>query len=116
MFFGVPANTAVDWIDFSKIAIPQADEQQRLLANIIIQSNLHRKPLPRFWYLPRGLKAAIVMTGDDHSSNGTPGRFDRYNQLSDSIGHNTAQDVADWKAIRVPSGDHVGYEPNSVSW
>ena len=68
MFFGLPANTGVDWIDFNKIAIPQADEQQRLLANIIIQGNLHRKPLPRFWYLPRGLKAAIVMTGDDHAS------------------------------------------------
>ncbi len=35
-----------DWVDFNKIAIPQADEQQRLLANIILQSNLHRKPLP----------------------------------------------------------------------
>ncbi len=67
-----------DWIDFSKIAIPQADEQQRLLANIILQSNLHRKPLPRFWYLPRDLKAAIVMTGDDHAMNGTVGRFNQY--------------------------------------
>ena len=60
-----------DWVDFNKVAIPQADEQQRLLANIILQSNLHRKPLPRFWYLPRDLKAAIVMTGDDHADNGT---------------------------------------------
>ena len=24
------------------------------------------KPLPRFWYLPRGQKAVVVMTGDDH--------------------------------------------------
>lgn len=100
MFFGLPANTGADWIDFNKVAIPQADEQQRLLANIIIQNNLHRKPLPRFWYLPRALKAAIVMTGDDHASNGTVGRFNQYNHLSDSIGHNTAQDVTDWTAIR----------------
>jgi hypothetical protein len=77
MFFGLPPNTGADWIDFNKIAIPQADEQQRLLANIILQGNLHRKPLPRFWYLPRGLKAAIVMTGDDHGVNGTAGRFDQ---------------------------------------
>lgn len=96
LFFGLPANTGADWIDFNKIAIPQADEQQRLLANIIIQNNLHRKPLPRFWYLPRSLKAAIVMTGDDHASNGTVGRFNQYLTL----GPNTAQDVADWKAIR----------------
>ena len=38
----------------SKVAIPQADEQQRLLANLITQMNLDRTPLPRFWYLPRG--------------------------------------------------------------
>ena len=30
------------YIDLNKVAIPQADEQQRLLANIIIQSNLAR--------------------------------------------------------------------------
>jgi len=85
-----------DWIDFNKIAIPQADEQQRLLANIIMQANLHRKPLPRFWYLPRDLKAAIIMTGDDHSNNGTEPRFNQYKTL----GPNTPQDVADWKAVR----------------
>jgi hypothetical protein len=96
MFFGLPANTGADWIDLNKVAIPQADEQQRLLANIIIQNNLHRKPLPRFWYLPRSLKAAIVMTGDDHANNGTVGRFNQYLTL----GPNTAQDVADWTAIR----------------
>jgi hypothetical protein len=88
-----------DWIDFNKIAIPQADEQQRLLANIILQSNLHRKPLPRFWYLPKQLKAAVVMTGDDHANNGTTGRFNQYL----SFGSNTPQDVADWNAIRATS-------------
>ena len=93
MFYG---GTSPDWIDFDKIAIPQADEQQRLLANIILQSNLHRKPLPRFWYLPRDLKAAIVMTGDDHAVNGTVDRFNHYLTL----GPNTAQDIADWKAVR----------------
>jgi Concanavalin A-like lectin/glucanases superfamily/Bacterial Ig-like domain/Secretion system C-terminal sorting domain len=93
-----------DWIDFNKVAIPQADEQQRLLANIILQSNLHRKPLPRFWYLPRDLKAAIVMTGDDHANNGTPGRFDQYIAL----GNNTPQDVADWRAVRGSSYMYPG--------
>ncbi len=96
LFFGLPANSGVDWVDFSKISIPQADEQQRLLANIILQSNLHRKPLPRFWYLPRGLKAAVVMTGDDHGNNGTVGRFNQYMTL----GPNSPQDVLNWTAIR----------------
>ena len=85
-----------DWVDFNKVAIPQADEQQRLLANIILQNNLHNMPLPRFWYLPRDLKAAVVMTGDDHALNGTTGRFDQYLTL----GPNTPQDIADWKAVR----------------
>lgn len=88
-----------NWIDLGKVAIPQADEQQRLLANIILQGNLHRKPLPRFWYLPRDLKAAIVMTGDDHGTNETAGRFNQYAQM----GHNSPEDIADWKAIRATS-------------
>jgi hypothetical protein len=88
-----------DWLDFNKVTIPQADEQQRLLANIILLSNLHRKPLPRFWYLPRDLKAAIVMTGDNHTTNGTTGRFYQYLTL----GPNSAQDIADWKAVRATS-------------
>jgi hypothetical protein len=104
LFFGLPAGTGADWIDFNKIAIPQADEQQRLLANIILQNNLHRKPLPRFWYLPRDLKAAIVMTGDDHANNGTTGRFNQYLTL----GPNTAQDIADWKAVRGTSYIYPG--------
>ena len=58
--------------------IPQADEQQRLLANLITCMNADRMPLPRFWYFPRGEKAVVVMTGDDHANNGTAGRFDQY--------------------------------------
>ena len=91
-----------DWVDFNKIQIPQADEQQHLLTNIILLSNLHRKPLPHLWFLPNGLKAAVVMTGDDHNFNnypgstGTEGRFNEYLTL----GPNTPQDVADWKAVR----------------
>lgn len=97
MFFGISPEP--DWIDFNKIAIPQADEQQHLLTNIIIKNNLHRKPLPKFWFLPRKLKAAIVMTGDDHNVNGTTTRFDQYL----TMGPNTPQDVADWKAVRATS-------------
>ena len=84
------------WIDLSKVAIPQADEQMRLLSNIIVRGNLHRKPLPKFWFLPQGHKAAVVMTGDDHLNDGTTGRFEIYKTL----GPNTQQDVKDWKAIR----------------
>lgn len=99
LFFGnASGDPQPDWVNLDKVAIPQADEQQRLLTNIIIQSSLHKMPLPRFWFLPSGHKAAVVMTGDDHGSGGTIGRFNQYLSLSGS--HNNPTDVADWKAIR----------------
>ena len=70
LFYGAKSgDVQPDWIDLDKVAIPQADEQQRLLANLILQMNADRKPLPRFWYFPRGEKAVVVMTGDDHGSS-----------------------------------------------
>ena len=67
LFFGAaPGDVQPDWVNLDKVAIPQADEQQRLLANMIELMSRDRTPTPRFWYLPRGLKAAVVMTGDDH--------------------------------------------------
>ena len=56
-----------NWVDLNKVAIPQADEQQRLLANTIIFMNAVKSMLPRFWYFPHGYEAAVVMTGDDHA-------------------------------------------------
>ncbi|MDQ1535508.1 MAG: large repetitive protein, partial [Actinomycetota bacterium] len=72
LFFGASASDPQpDWVDLNKVAIPQADEQQRLLANLVLQMEKARMPLPRFWYLPRGKKAVVVMTGDDHANGGT---------------------------------------------
>ena len=62
-----------DWVNLGKVAIPQADEQQRLLANLVTQMSADRMPMPRFWYFPRGERAVVVMTGDDHTSGGTRG-------------------------------------------
>jgi cysteine-rich repeat protein len=87
-----------NWIDFAKIAIPQADEQQRLLANLILQMALDRKPLPRFWYLPRDERAAVILTGDDHASGGTAGRFTEHMAQS-PVGCS----VADWECVRATS-------------
>ena len=92
-----------DWLDFSKVRIPQADEQQRLLANLITQMNLDRTPLPRFWYLPRGEKAAVVLTGDDHGHAGTIGQFNRYEQASPA-----GCSVADWQCVRSTSYVYPG--------
>ena len=87
-----------NWMDFSKITIPHADEQQRLLANLIQQMNQAKKPLPRFWYFPSGFKAVVIMTGDDHNNGGTAGRFDQY--LNDSP---AGCSVADWTCVRATS-------------
>ena len=99
LFFGAkPGDVQPDWIDFAKVAIPQADEQQRLLANLIGFVNLSRKPLPRFWYFPKGKKAVVVMTGDDHASGGTAGRFEAYKAARPA---NCS--VADWDCVRSTS-------------
>jgi uncharacterized protein DUF4082/Big-like domain-containing protein/centrosomal CEP192-like protein/carboxypeptidase family protein/ASPM-SPD-2-Hydin domain-containing protein len=87
-----------DWVNLSKVQVPQADEQQRLLANLIQLMNLNRKPLPRFWYLPSGFKAAVIMTGDDHGASGTGPRFDTY--LAESP---TNCSVPDWTCVRATS-------------
>ena len=57
--------------------------------------NLDRTPLPRFWYLPRGEKAAFVMSGDDHGRAGTSVHFDRFEELSPP-----GCSVADWGCVR----------------
>ncbi|HEX4960798.1 MAG TPA: hypothetical protein VF173_08160 [Thermoanaerobaculia bacterium] len=99
LFFGAASgDPQTDWIDLNKVAIPQADEQQRLLANLILTMNAGKKPLPRFWYLPRGNKAVVVMTGDDHGNNGTEGRFHIYEAASSS-----GCSVANWECVRATS-------------
>ena len=97
MFFGnAPVDPQPNYIDFNKISIPQADEQQRLLANLIQFMNLDKKPLPHFWYFPRNEKAVVIMSGDDHTGgNGTLTRFDRYETLSPS-----GCSADDWECIR----------------
>jgi hypothetical protein len=95
LFFG---GSQADWVDLSKVAIPQADEEQRLLANLIGHVTEDKKPLPRFWYFPRGEKAVVIMTGDDHGNNGTTGRFNQHKALSPA-GCNVAQ----WECIRSTS-------------
>ena len=87
-----------NWLDFSKVQIPQADEQQRLLANLIEQMNQDQMPLPRFWYFPRGEKAVVVMTGDDHGTGGTTGQFNYYSSQSPG-----GCSVANWECIRATS-------------
>ena len=77
MFYGDKSgDPQPDWVNLDKVAIPQADEQQRLLANLILKMTADRKPLPRFWYFPRGKKAVVVMAVDNHGSQTVEDRFE----------------------------------------
>lgn len=87
-----------DYVNLDKVAIPQADEQQRLLANLVTQINLFRRPLPRFWYLPKGAKAAIVHTLDDHAKAGVAATLDTFNKFAAASAPGCS--VADWECLR----------------
>ncbi len=108
MFYGAKVGGLQrDWIDLNKVAIPQADEQQRLLTNLILFLNRDRKPLPRFWYFPNGHKAVVIMTGDDHGTTGTAIRFEIEKSLSPP-----GCSVANWECVR--STAYI-YSTNSLS-
>jgi len=99
LFYGAKTgDVQPDWVDPDRFDVPQADEQQRLLANLITQMNLDKAPLPRFWYLPRGEKAAVILTGDDHGIGGTPAYFDRLKAASPA-----GCSVEDWECPRATS-------------
>lgn len=98
-----------DWVDLNTlVSIPQADEQQRLLANLILHMSLAKKPLPRFWYFPRGKKAVVVMTGDDHGNGGTAGRFNQQIAASPA-----GCDVANWECVR--STSYMFVQPQNLT-
>ncbi|HEV8345846.1 MAG TPA: Ig-like domain repeat protein, partial [Vicinamibacterales bacterium] len=109
LFFGASASDPQpDWVNLNKVQIPQADEQQRLLANLILNLNNDKKPLPRFWYFPRGKKAVVVMTGDDHGNGGTGPRFEQYKTFSPL---NCSAD--NWECVRGSS--YIYSEPGKLS-
>lgn len=93
-----------DWLNVSKASIPQADEQQRLLVNILNSMSASNGPMPHYWYLPHGYKAALVMTSDDHgTSNGTS------NFLSQvSLQSTPGCSVRDWTCPRAGSLIYTG--------
>jgi hypothetical protein len=71
----------VTWYDPNRMGIPQADELQRFMANII--ADPQSAPLPRMWYLPGTNKVMMVNTGDGEDQAGTD--FDHI--LSDVAGY-----------------------------
>ncbi|MGH7724670.1 MAG: N,N-dimethylformamidase beta subunit family domain-containing protein [Candidatus Eiseniibacteriota bacterium] len=104
MFFGAASfDPQPDWINLDKVAIPQADEQQRLLANLIQDGMIDVLPLPRYWYFPSMHKAVIIMTGDNHASSGMQPRFDQYLAQSPP-----GCSVDDWECVRASGYLYIG--------
>jgi hypothetical protein len=92
------------YVDLDRVAIPQADEQQRLLANLVHEMQRARRPLPRFFYLPAGRKAVVVHALDDHNTGaGTRETFDKLNAASPA-----GCSVADWQCLRATSWGYTG--------
>src|SRR5512141_3102057 len=68
--FQTVGNPAAPWVDRNKIPIPQADEQQRLLARLVAQLVGRNRPLPQLWYFPGTAKTMLILTSDAHWNNG----------------------------------------------
>lgn len=100
LFYGAKVgDVQPDYVNLDKVSIPQADEQQRLFANIISEVNKDRKPLPKFAYFPFNKKAVVVMVADDHATaTGTISALDY--QIAQSAPGCVA---ADWQCIRSTS-------------
>lgn len=102
-----------DWVDLNRVEVPQADEQQRLLANVIELANREKAPVPRFAYFPGNAgspapeltSAVLVSTGDHHNTPqaGIVDRVTKYNANSDPACANQAtraEWVQDWRCMR----------------
>lgn len=61
-------NMFKDWLDLDRITIPQADEQQRLLVNLVSLLSQEVRPLPRLWYFPGAAAGMFVATSDWHAN------------------------------------------------
>lgn len=111
MFYGNAAgDPQPDWTASDKFHIPYADEQQRLLANILTEFTRDKKPLPRFWYLPNEHKNALVMAGDDHGLGNDGGTQSVMNNwLNEST---TNCSVNDWECVRA---SHYTYTSSALT-
>ncbi|MEK9139099.1 MAG: hypothetical protein AAB393_18420 [Bacteroidota bacterium] len=60
------ADLFYDSFDYINRAVPQADEQQNLLVNMILGLLKEKTVLPRVWYFPDESPAIALLTGDHH--------------------------------------------------
>ena len=97
LFFGAAAgDPQPDWVDLDKVAIPQADEQQRLLANLIGEHE------PR----PQAAAALLVLPARREGGRGDDRRRPRRAAAPPAASTSTRPlspagcSVADWECVR----------------
>jgi len=56
------------WVDRDRIPVPQADEQQRLFARLVLRGVNAAFPMPQLWYFPGTAKTMLISTGDAHAN------------------------------------------------
>jgi len=108
----VPDRFALGYLDLTKVAVPQADLQVSLLAN---QIETKAAPVPLKWTFPSYkvnanhpgglLKAAFILTGDDHAS-GNSQTLNRF--ASETAASPAGCSVAAWTCIRSTSYAYAG--------
>ncbi len=115
--FGSPnyAGGAPLWIDRDLIPVPQADEQMRLLARLILEQLSATGPMPQLWYFPGSAKTVLVPTGDAHANPGSAftlemqslqahaGRITLYMSIGAGV---TESDLLAWEAQGHSFGIH----------
>lgn len=74
------------WVDLDRLPIPQADEQQRLLTNLITALGQDRRPQPRLWYFPGEAQRMFIVTSDCHT-NPAPAIEDVLTRVERRNGH-----------------------------
>ncbi len=104
------------YFDFDRLAVPQADEAQRFLANVTMK--LADSPMPRMWYLPGMSKSLMVNTGDGESNYGTQldpafddcaaygGSYTAY-LMTTGINNTTVEQEAAWRAAGHETAVHM---------
>jgi hypothetical protein len=104
------------WVAPERMRIPQADETQRFLANLV--QMMVDSPLPRLWYLPNKLKVLIINTGDGEDLYGADlqpmmndaasygGRVSNYLRTAGVQGTDPAME-ASWRAAGHEVGPHM---------
>ncbi|HEY3082208.1 MAG TPA: DUF4082 domain-containing protein [Chloroflexota bacterium] len=108
--------TGEKWVAPERMRVPQADEEQRFLANLVL--SLSSQPLPRMWYLPAKNKVLIVSSGDGEDLFGSDlaptmnaaasygARFTNYLRTA-GVNGTTAAMEASWRAAGHEVGPHM---------